>query len=155
MTINNLSMKINWGTAIVIAFVGFISFIVFFVVRMSLDNSANHDLVTEEYYKAELGFQKEIDAENNARDNSVRLKTKKTEEGWVVIFPNSIDFKKITGIVSLYRPSNKQLDFDLDLNLSDAHLLIPDKRLLDGRWDIKVFWQYEGENYLHKESITY
>ena len=148
-------MKINWGTAIVIAFVGFISFIVFFVVRMSLDNSANHDLVTEEYYKAELGFQKEIDAENNARDNSVRLKTKKTEEGWVVLFPNSIDFKKITGIVSLYRPSNKQLDFDLDLNLSDAHLLIPDKRLLDGRWDIKVFWQYEGENYLHKESITY
>jgi hypothetical protein len=47
------------------------------------------------------------------------------------------------------------LDFDLPISLSNTHLLIPDKRLLDGRWDIKVFWEYEGEQYLYKESITY
>ncbi len=148
-------MKINWGTAIVIAFVGFISFILFFVVRMSMDNSANHDLVTEEYYKAELGYQKEIDAENNANKNSVTLEIKKTAEGLLVEFPKSLDTQKVKGKISLYRPSNKHLDFDLDLNLSNAHLLIPDKRLLDGRWDIKVFWEYDGEDYLHKTSITY
>jgi len=34
-------------------------------------------------------------------------------------------------------------------------LLIPDKRLLDGRWDIKVSWEYKNDVYLHKESITY
>lgn len=148
-------MKINWGTAIVIAFVGFISFIVFFVVRMSMDNSANHDLVIEEYYKAELGFQKEIDAENNAVESAWQLDLKQTDEGLLVEFPKDLKHQNIKGRVSLYRPSNKQLDFDLDLNLSDSHLLIPDKRLLDGRWDIKVFWEYEGEEYLHKESITY
>ena len=148
-------MKINWGTAIVIAFVAFISFILFFVVRMSMDNRANHDLVTEEYYKAELGYQKEIDAENNANENMVNLNIKKTPEGLLVKFPEGLDYNLIKGKASLYRPSSKHLDFDLHLNLSNAHLLIPDKRLLDGRWDIKVFWEYDNQEYLHKESITF
>ena len=50
-------MKINWGTGIVLAFIGFIGFILYFVIRMSTDDSANHDLVTEEYYKKELSYQ--------------------------------------------------------------------------------------------------
>lgn len=148
-------MKINWGTAIVLAFIAFISFILFFVVRMSTDNRASHDLVTEEYYKAELGYQDEIDAENNANDNLVRLKTKKTLEGLLIQFPEKLDVKNIKGKVSLYRPSNKHLDFDIDLNLSTTHLLIPKKRLVEGRWDIKVQWQYNDEDFLHKQKLTY
>lgn len=148
-------MKINWGTAIVLAFIAFISFILFFVIRMSMDNRANHDLVTEEYYKAELGYQNEIDAENNAANNSAQLKTEKTSEGLLIQFPENFNFKNIKGTVSLYRPSNKHLDFDFDINLSNSHLLIPQKRLLEGRWDIKVLWEYKGEDYLHKQKITY
>lgn len=148
-------MKINWGTGIVIAFVAFISFIIFFVVRMSIDNKANHDLVTEEYYKAELGYQKEIDAETNARNLTGELKIEKTPEGLQISFPEGIQSDIIAGKVSLYRPSNKQLDFDFPLSLSDSHLLIPDKRLLDGRWDIKIEWKQQGKEFLHKESITY
>ncbi|MGB5553837.1 MAG: FixH family protein [Flavobacteriaceae bacterium] len=147
-------MKINWGTGIVIAFIGFIGFILFFVIRMSTESRANHDLVTEEYYKAELGYQKEIDAENNA-NKSAKIEVKITPEGLLLQFPEGLTPTKVKGKVSLYRPSNKQLDFDLPLSLSNTHLLIPDKRLLDGRWDIKVFWEYDGEVYLHKESITY
>ncbi len=148
-------MKINWGTAIVIAFIAFIGFILFFVVRMNMDDRANHDLVTEEYYKAELEYQKEIDAETNASANSVVLKLRKTAQGLLVEFPQNLDFEKVKGNIFLYRPSNKHLDFDLDLNLSNAHLLIPDKRLLDGRWNIKVSWEYDGEVYMYKEAITY
>jgi len=148
-------MKINWGTAIVLSFVGFISFILFFVVRMSMDNRANHDLVTEEYYRAELGYQKEIDAENKAKENAMRLRVTKTKEGLLVVFPHKVDFNSVKGKISLYRPSNKHLDFDLSIRLSKENLLIPDKSLLDGRWDIKVDWHYEGNHYLHKESLTY
>ncbi len=147
-------MKINWGTGIVLALVGFISFILYFVVRMGLDDRANHDLVTEEYYKAELGYQKEIDAEKNANKNA-RITMDRTPDGLVLNFPEKLDPKKIKGTVSLYRPSNKHLDFDLPVSLSNTHLLIPDKRLLDGRWDIKVSWQYGHELYMHKESLTY
>ncbi|PXX25974.1 FixH family protein [Arenibacter sp. ARW7G5Y1] len=148
-------MKINWGTGIVLAFIGFISFILFFVVRMSMDNKANHDLVTENYYKAELGYQNEIDAENNARIKEVDLSLESTDKGIKLIFPNNLNIENIKGTVSLYRPSNKHLDFDLPLSLSEDYLLIPDNRLLDGRWDIKVFWEYKGEAFLFKEKITY
>lgn len=148
-------MKINWGTAIVISFIAFISFILYFVIRMSTDDRVNHDLVTEDYYRQELGYQEEIDAESMAKTNAMQLLISKTSDGLELQFPNHIDHSKINGTVSLYRPSNKQLDFDFDLSLSDAHLLIPDKRLLDGRWDIKVSWSYDAEKYLHKESLTY
>ena len=122
---------------------------------MSMDDSANHDLVTEEYYRAELGYQKEIDAETNARNISGKITIKKIPEGLLIVFPEGIDNENIEGNVSLYRPSNKHLDFDLPLSLSNSHLLIPDKRLLDGRWDIKISWERQGKEYLYKESLTY
>jgi len=57
--------------------------------------------------------------------------------------------------VFLYRPSNKQLDFETTLSLSKSYLLIPDNRLVDGRWDIKIDWQYNGISYLYKKDIIY
>ena len=85
-------MKINWGTGIVIAIVAFISFIMFFVITMTTSHDANHDLVTEEYYKAELGYQKEIDAERNASIAASQIEIKKSPEGLLVIFPDGYDF---------------------------------------------------------------
>ncbi|RRQ49540.1 cytochrome C oxidase Cbb3 [Maribacter algicola] len=148
-------MKINWGTGIVLAFIGFIGFILFFVVRMSTDNRANHDLVTEDYYRQELAYQKEIDAQNNATKDINKLQVRKSPDGLEIIFPEKVNPREIEGTVSLYRPSNKQLDFDLPISLSNNHLLIPDNRLLDGRWDIKIHWNYNGTDYLHKENIIY
>lgn len=148
-------MKLNWGTSIVIAIISFIGFILFFVVRMSTDDKANHDLVTQDYYRAELSYQDEIDAETNAKDDKVQLLVEKKANGLLVTFPEKVAAEKIKGKVFLYRPSNKHLDFDFPISLSNSHLLIPDKRLVDGRWNITVSWEYQDEIYLHKESITY
>lgn len=99
-------MKINWGTGIVIAIVAFISFIMFFVITMTTSHNANHDLVTEEYYKAELGYQKEIDAEKNAQIAPTQIQLKNSPEGLLILFPEGYDDTNVTGTVSLYRPSN-------------------------------------------------
>lgn len=148
-------MKINWGTGIVLAFIGFISFILYFVFRMSTDDRANHDLVTEEYYKKELTYQQELDASNSATEMNANLTLEKTDEGLVIYFPERFDPTKISGTVSLYRPSNKHLDTNFPISLSKTHLLIPDNRLVDGRWDITVKWEYEGKSFMHKEKLTY
>ncbi|WP_431162862.1 FixH family protein [Flagellimonas beolgyonensis] len=148
-------MKINWGTGIVLAFIGFISFILYFVFRMSTDDRANHDLVTEEYYKKELTYQQELDASNSATEMNANLTVEKTDEGLVIYFPERFDPSKISGTVSLYRPSNKHLDTNFPISLSKTHLLIPDNRLVDGRWDITVKWEYEGKSFMHKEKLTY
>ncbi len=148
-------MKINWGTGIVIAFVAFISFIMYFIITMMTDSKYDHDLVVEDYYKQELQFQDEINKETNAKNLAENLSWKKTAEGVIIIFPENLQKENITGKVFLYRPSNKQFDFEIPISLSNHNLLIPDKRLLDGRWNIKVDWQYNGKNYLYKKEILY
>jgi hypothetical protein len=148
-------MKINWGTGIVIAFISFIGFILYLVITMSTNKKYEHDLVTEEYYKEELQYQNEINKLNNAKNLNTNIVYNKTNEGVVIQFPKDFDAEKITGKMFLYRPSNKQLDFETTISLSKTYLLIPDKRLVDGRWDIKIDWQYNGKNYLYKKSIIY
>jgi len=148
-------MKFNWGTGIIIAFISFIAFILFFIIKMNTNDKYDHDLVTEDYYAEELKYQNDIDKEQNAKLLSQNLSWKKTNEGIIVKFPENFDAKKITGNVFLYRPSNKQLDFEISISLSNHNLLIPDKRLLGGRWNIKVDWQYSGKSYLYKKEILY
>ncbi|GGD24285.1 FixH family protein [Hyunsoonleella pacifica] len=148
-------MKLNWGTGIVLAFIGFIAFIMYFIISMSIGDRFDNTLVSEDYYSEELKYQKDIDKLKNAKDLKIKISYKRTNEGLRISFPEGINYKKITGKLFLYRPSNKQLDFETAISLSNSYLLIPDERLVDGRWNIKVDWQYNGKSYLFKESINY
>jgi len=148
-------MKFNWGTGVIIAFIGFISFIMYFVINMNINKKYDHDLVTDDYYKEELQFQNDIDKEKNGNNLTENITWQKTNEGLLLNFPKTLKAENITGNVFLYRPSNKQLDFEMTLSLSNQYLLIPDNRLLDGRWNIKVDWQYNGKSYLFKKEIVY
>ena len=122
---------------------------------MSTDKNYEHDLVVEKYYQKELAYQEEIDAEENLKLFSERITGKRVENGWLLTFPPEMENLNIEGKVFLYRPSNKQLDFGFPIELSGLNLLIPDKRLLDGRWNIILDWEYQGKSYLYKDSIMY
>ncbi|WP_299059995.1 FixH family protein [uncultured Polaribacter sp.] len=148
-------MKINWGTGIVIAIVFFISFILYFVITMSTDTSYKHDLVTEKYYQKELQFQDEINAEKNAFALKEKVTIQRVEEGLKITFPTEFSPKEIKGKVFLYRPSNKQLDFEIPISITNTYLLVPEKRLLDGRWNINVAFKYNDKEYLVKTEIQY
>ena len=148
-------MKINWGTGIVIGLILFMGFILAMVFMMSTDKKYNYDLVTDEYYKEELKFQEEIDAENNSLLLSEKVRILRKPEGLLLIFPKEVAENKIIGTVNLYRPSNKRLDFKIPLELSKSELLIPKDQLLDGRWNIIVRWRSNDKDYLFKEEIRY
>lgn len=148
-------MKFNWGTALAIWLALFIAFIMYFVIRISTEDQYDYDLVTEEYYKKELVFQKEMDDEANSNTLENDILGERSDGGWMLTFPENIDYSKIEGTVFLYRPSNKKLDFKFPLKLSSSNLLIPDKHLLAGRWNTIVQWSYEGEDYLYKKEIVY
>ncbi|MEX6627387.1 FixH family protein [Tenacibaculum salmonis] len=148
-------MKLNWGTGIVIAIIAFMSFILYFVISMSTGKNFNHDLVSEEYYQKELEFQGNIDATKNAKNLTENIKVKKVSEGLKIYFPTEFNPKDITGKVFLYRPSNKQLDFEIPISISDTYLLVPEKRLLDGRWNIIVSWKYKNTPYLFEKELIY
>ena len=148
-------MKINWGTAVVIAFGLFITFILYFVFKVQSDSKYDNELVTEDYYKKEQQVQGDIEKQQIANKLEHKVVVKKSAEGITVEFPSNFDFNKINGKVSFYRPSSQKLDFEIPISLSSSNLLIPNSNLVGGLWDISIDWKYENVNYLNKESIYY
>ncbi len=147
-------MKINWGTYIVIAFVLFISFILYFVIKVQTDNKYDNDLVVEEYYKHDVHFQEEMSRIQNAHD----LKTKPIitidDSGVTIAFPEDFTAKDINGTVAFYRPSNKKFDFQKQISFTDsAFLFVPKNKFVGGEWYVNIEWQYKGKPYLTKEKI--
>lgn len=148
-------MKINWGTGIVIAFGLFMTFILFFVFKVQTNSKYDNELVVEDYYQQELKVQGNIEKTQNANALEEKVTISKSEEGITVQFPADFDFQNIKGKVSLYRPSNQKLDFEIPISLSTSHLLIPKSNLVGGLWDITIEWEYNDVNYLNKESVYY
>lgn len=147
-------MRANWGTGIVIAFGVFITFILYFVFKVQGDSTYDHEMVTEDYYKKEIGFQDQLERQQNAYDLNEKVELKSTNDGLLIVFPKSFDYKEIKGKISLYRPSNQKLDFDMPISLSTTSLLIPKTKLVGGRWDISIEWNYKGKGYLNKEKVN-
>ena len=148
-------MKINWGKGIVIAIVLFVSFIMYFVISITTNNEYHHELVTEKYYEKELSYQEKIDASKNARSLSSNASFEKTADGILIKLPRELQNTLLHGKVFLYRPSDKQLDFELTFSESTNYLLVPDKRLLDGRWNISVEIRHQDKNYFFTQEIVY
>lgn len=148
-------MKLNWGKGIVIAIILFVSFIMFFVIKMTTSVEYDHDLVTEKYYEKELKYQEKIDASQNAKDLGEKIAFERTADGLIITFPKQLQGKNLEGKVFLYRPSDKQLDFEVPLSKVQNYLLVPDNRLLDGRWNISIELKHEKKDYFFKEEIVY
>jgi nitrogen fixation protein FixH len=148
-------MKINWGTGVVIAFGVFMSFILFFVFSVQSNHKYDNELVVTEYYKKEAQAQQNIDEEQNAHDLKNKVAIQSVAEGITIDFPADFDYKTIQGTVSLYRPSNQKLDFEVPISLSSPHLLIPKSNLVGGRWGITIDWNYQGKKYLNKEEVYF
>jgi hypothetical protein len=148
-------MKMNWGKGIVIAIALFMCFILYFVVKVQSDSQYDNEMVTEDYYRKEKLVQGNIESITNANNLKEKVTIVKTVEGLKISFPQALDYSKVKGKVSLYRPSNQKLDFETSISLSGLDLLIPKKNLVDGHWDITIAWEYEGKSYLNKEEIYF
>jgi len=147
-------MKLNWGKYIVIAFALFISFILYFVIKVQSDSKYDNDLVVEEYYKHDVHFQDEMERVQNAHDLKTKPVFTVNNTGLTLVFPKEFNAKDLSGTVALYRASNKRFDFKIPLQFVDsATLFIPKDQFVGGEWKINMEWQYKGKSYLTKEEI--
>ena len=146
-------MKINWGTGIVIAIALFMAFILYFVIKVQLNSKYDNELVVEEYYKNDAKFGDEMIRVQNAKDLAQKPVITNTSEGITISFPEVFIPKNIKGKISFYRPSSRKFDFDVSILLKGSSMNVPKERLVGGRWNINMEWQYDGKNYLTKEMI--
>ena len=148
-------MKINWGTGVVIGFGSFMTFILFFVFLVQSNSKYDNELVADDYYKQESKVQGDIESQTLSNALKTKLKIEKTAEGLQIIFPADIDYKKINGTISLYRPSNQKLDFETKISLSSPIMLIPNHKLVGGLWEISIHWNVGELTYLNKETVYF
>lgn len=150
-----MKLTFNWGTGIAIAIASFMAFIGYFIIKVQSNSLYDNELVVAEYYKQERSLDAELASEQNAANLVHDVNIENTATGIKITFPEGFDYKKITGKVSLYRPSSQSLDFEIPVSLSGSYMLIPKSNLAGGRWDITLDWNYEGKAYRTKEMFNF
>ncbi|GIZ16613.1 cytochrome Cbb3 oxidase maturation protein CcoH [Capnocytophaga catalasegens] len=153
---NFFDMKFNWGTGIVVAILAFILFIVYFLVKATTDKTYNHELVTEDYYKKEIEYQKTINKEEKTRKENMQVAIfYEKGKGIILTFPEKTTQKQVHGNVILYRPSNEKLDFTLPISLQNNKMHIADEKLVAGRWNINIEYIVDNQEYTTSFKIEY
>lgn len=150
-----MRLKLNWGQSIAIVLFLFVVFIGSFVYKTLFISEYDHALISKEYYKEEIYFQKEIDRLENASTLEENVLVSTSSEGIQFKFPNSMDFKTIKAQVKLIRNDKKELDIIKDLKLDSLSYLIPNADLLKGRYILKLIWENNGTSYQYNEKIDY
>jgi hypothetical protein len=146
-------MKFNWGTGIVIAMLLFMGFILSFVWKANTPKY-DHTLVSETYYEDDINYQKEIDAKNNAKNLDNPVQITQTSRGVLFVFPTEFKTNISSGTIGLMRLANKKLDVNTPLKLDDTNSqLIPSDMLVQGRYQLKLFWIADGESYMIRKVL--
>ena len=144
-------MKFNWGHGIVLVIVtgvlGFSS-LVFITTREKID------MVTEDYYPKELKYDEQIAKIKNYNALSKKVVIKK-EKDILIQFPDNIaDANQISGLVHLYRPSDKSLDVEKDIKLSSDYIMtLSSDKLIGGKYELIIEWEANSQPYLTKEAL--
>lgn len=147
-------MKLNWGTGIAIFLALFCGSILTFVIRVSIEDKFDHELVTQDYYEKELNFSREAIKVNKAKALQKNLEVKADSQGLHIHFPDDIDTDRMKGSIYMYRPSKAALDFEREVALDqDNNFLIPKSDLVDGKWKLKVSWTIDNTEYIYKKDL--
>lgn len=140
----------NWGKSIIAAFIlfgAFIGTLVTICVRQDIN------LVTKEYYREELDYQRQID-----RIAHTAMLTKKpsikVEEGDLlkIIYP---DFSRVQkGALELFRPSDARLDKLFELKrTTEFSQLFSTAGMNRGMYRARLRWTMNGEEFFLEQVI--
>ena len=143
-------MKINWGTAIVLFFAMFISLMVTFVVFSLKQNT---DLVADDYYQqgADYTSRMEINKRSLAYTDSISIES--TNDHIEVNLKGSLASTVDSMHVYFFRPSDKRHDYSIDLAPNKGNLQIDQKKLLHGRYQVRLSWKMDQQQYLVTKDL--
>lgn len=143
--------KISWGTGIVISL---IVFVIFSLTKTFYLMNQEVDLVTDDYYKKGLEYQKQIESEQRSIQLSNEIMINSDGQYLTIIFPEYINGKIVNGEILLYRPSDSSLDLRIPLSLENQKQIIPVSSLKKGLWRIKINWNYNNVSYYKESALT-
>jgi hypothetical protein len=145
-------MKINWGYKILIVYVAFVIGIMFLVFKA---NQQKFDLVTPNYYEAELKFQNVIDQKQRVAELSSQPKISHSVNSVTIQLPEEFFNKEVKGEVYLYRPSDASKDIKTSFSTKKSFVEMFLHEDLSGAYDLKLSWQADGKSYYNEQRIFF
>lgn len=136
----------NWGKAITIALIAFMSYIVYMVIILV---SQDTDLVSPDYYKDEVKFEREITAQQNAVNNRSNLNIDVSPEGLYLVLETPDVINALN--VQLYR-SNAKGD-DIIVASKGKNLFIESAQLKTGRYYLTTDWKIQDKNFQLRDTV--
>ncbi|MDP4245591.1 MAG: FixH family protein [Bacteroidota bacterium] len=142
----------SWGNKILVVFIAFGSMISYMVYRCA---TTPVNLVSEQYYKEELAYQKVIDGTRQANALSGKLELSRHDQSIILRLPAEMKGKLTRGTVFFYCPSDITRDRSLRLT-TDAlgRQEIAARLLRKGHYTVKVSWETGGINYFIEQPLV-
>ncbi|MGN6567173.1 MAG: FixH family protein [Flavipsychrobacter sp.] len=144
-------MQINWGTKIAILYLSFVALIVTLVVSSM---HQKFDLVSKDYYKQEIEYQRVIDASKNQAALSAPVAITKSGNEVIVNFPQDFKNKSISGTIQFYSPIDASMDKQFNIAAMNNSMAINNKDLQKTNYKVKLSWQADGKNYYQESDIN-
>jgi hypothetical protein len=143
----------NWGYKIT-AF--YLTFVVGIVTLAVLCFRETINLETENYYEAELKFSEQIEKSGNAEIFRPDFKWKQKDDSLYIVYPATMAKQQdVKGMITLFRPSDSQLDQTFEMKLSkDGIQQIPLIGIRKGFWKLKFDWQMNNRSYYLEDTLT-
>jgi len=145
-------MRISWGYKIAIFYLSFVVGMLFLVFKA---NSESFDLVTENYYEAELKYQDVIDQKSNASGLSAPPSITHSVNSVSIQLPKEFAGKTVEGEIYLYRPSNAAKDIRKSFTTQDGFYQLDLGKELEGSYDVKLTWKAGGKAFLREQKIFF
>jgi hypothetical protein len=142
----------NWGKGITIFIILFLVVTIGQVIL--IHKLVDYDLVEEEYYDAEINFQKQINRVKRTNELSEKLSVKVLADSIEFNFPKMFNSKSINGIINFYKPSDDLLDKNAMIIVDNNNKMYFDKsRLSPGLWRLKIDWNVDSVEYYNEKII--
>ncbi|KQS27937.1 FixH family protein [Dyadobacter sp. Leaf189] len=144
-------MKINYATAIVTLYLGFVAMI---IVLVTMSMSQKVDLVTDKYYEEELSFQEKIDKRERSAALRQQVSWHVSEEGISIYYPQSIPDSALSGKIRLYCPADENHDLTIQVSAKNHTQLIPASSVKDGSYQLQIDWKSSGQTYWDEGTVS-
>jgi nitrogen fixation protein FixH len=150
---NDMKKNNSWMYGIIGVFVGFATLMVIFAVMAS---HLNTNLVVNDYYSAELDYQKQVEKlkNYNALADKPVFRYDSLNRILILKMSNSGRYAGLSGKLNFYRPENMSRDYSVALKPDEKGRQIFDlKTTARGRWTLKLDWQEDGVGYYTEQKI--
>ncbi|WP_299762326.1 FixH family protein [uncultured Pontibacter sp.] len=141
-----------WPYAIVICMVLFMGYIAQFVYK-----AMNQDigLVSKDYYQQEIKYQERIESTKRTQALGDVLLNYSAESKYILLqMPVTYKGKKLSGVITLFRPSDDSMDKEIPLRLGrDQSQLLETQSLESGLWKVRVNFTDGQATYYTEKTI--